>query len=31
MESRKLKLKVTWDETKGKIKKVYADLSDDDL
>jgi uncharacterized protein YjbJ (UPF0337 family) len=31
MESWKLKLKGDWDETKGKIKKAYADLSDDDL
>jgi uncharacterized protein YjbJ (UPF0337 family) len=31
MESWKLKLKGDWNETKGKIKKAYADLSDDDL
>ena len=27
----KLKLKGTWNEVKGKIKKEYADLTDDDL
>lgn len=27
----KLKLKGTWNEVKGKIKKQYADLTDDDL
>lgn len=31
MESWKLKLKGNWNETKGKIKKAYADLTDDDL
>lgn len=31
MESSKLKLKGTWNETKGKIKQAYADLTDDDL
>lgn len=31
MESWKLKLKGDWNETKGKIKKAYADLSDNDL
>lgn len=31
MEAWKLKLKGSWNETKGKIKKAYADLSDDDL
>ncbi|MEO8861274.1 MAG: CsbD family protein [Ginsengibacter sp.] len=31
MQSWKLKLKGDWNETKGKIKKAYADLSDDDL
>lgn len=31
MESWKLKLKGTWNETKGKIKQKYADLTDDDL
>ena len=31
MESWKLKLKGSWNETKGKMKKAYADLSDDDL
>jgi uncharacterized protein YjbJ (UPF0337 family) len=27
----KLELKGKWNEIKGKIKKSYADLSDDDL
>lgn len=27
----KLKLRGTWNEVKGKIKKEYADLTDDDL
>ena len=27
----KLKLKGTWNETKGKLKQQYADLTDDDL
>jgi CsbD-like. len=31
MESWKLKFKGEWNETKGKIKKAYADLTDDDL
>lgn len=31
MESWKLKLKGTWNEVKGKAKKEYADLTDDDL
>ncbi len=31
MEAWKLKLKGSWNETKGKMKKAYADLSDDDL
>jgi uncharacterized protein YjbJ (UPF0337 family) len=31
MEDWKLKLKGNWNETKGKIKKQYADLTDDDL
>ena len=31
MESWKLKLKGNWNEMKGKMKKAYADLSDDDL
>lgn len=31
MESWKLKLKGDWNETKGKIKKAYANLTEDDL
>ena len=31
METWKLKLKGNWNETKGKIKQKYADLTDDDL
>ena len=31
MEAWKLKLKGSYNETKGKIKKAYADLTDDDL
>ena len=31
MESWKLQLKGEWNETKGKIKKAYADLTEDDL
>ena len=31
MESWKLKLKGNWNETKGKIKQAYGDLTDDDL
>ncbi len=27
----KLQIKGAWTETKGKIKKAYADLTDDDL
>jgi len=27
----KLQLKGAWNETKGKIKKAYGDLTDDDL
>lgn len=29
--SSKLKLKGTWNETKGKIKKAYASITEDDL
>jgi uncharacterized protein YjbJ (UPF0337 family) len=31
MESWKLKLKGSWNETKGKIKQAYGDITDDDL
>ena len=31
MEAWKLKLKGSYNETKGKMKKAYADLTDDDL
>ena len=31
MESWKLKLTGNWNDTKGKIKKQYAQLTDDDL
>ena len=31
MDSLQLKLKGTWNEIKGKVKKEYADLTDDDL
>jgi uncharacterized protein YjbJ (UPF0337 family) len=31
MNSNELKLKGNWNEIKGKIKKQYADLTDDDL
>jgi uncharacterized protein YjbJ (UPF0337 family) len=31
MESWKLKLNGTWNDTKGKIKKQYAQLTEDDL
>lgn len=31
MESWKLKLKGDWNQTKGKIKQAYGDLTDDDL
>lgn len=27
----KLEIKGTWNETKGKLKQQYADLTDDDL
>ncbi|RYD52757.1 MAG: CsbD family protein [Sphingobacteriales bacterium] len=27
----KLELKGSWNETKGKMKQAYADLTDDDL
>ncbi len=27
----KLEIKGSWNETKGKMKKAYADLTDDDL
>jgi uncharacterized protein YjbJ (UPF0337 family) len=27
----KLQIKGAWNETKGKIKKAYGDLTDDDL
>jgi len=27
----KLEIKGTWNETKGKMKKAYADLTDDDM
>ena len=27
----KLQLKGSWNETKGKLKQKYADLTDDDL
>ncbi len=27
----KLSMKGTWNETKGKLKQKYADLTDDDL
>jgi uncharacterized protein YjbJ (UPF0337 family) len=27
----KLQIKGSWNETKGKMKKAYADLTDDDL
>ena len=27
----KLEMKGTWNETKGKLKQKYADLTDDDL
>jgi len=27
----KLDMKGTWNETKGKLKQKYADLTDDDL
>ncbi|MCC6287045.1 MAG: CsbD family protein [Chitinophagaceae bacterium] len=31
MESWKLKLKGNWNDVKGKVKKAYANLTDDDL
>ena len=31
MESWKLKLSGNWNDLKGKVKKQYADLTDDDL
>jgi uncharacterized protein YjbJ (UPF0337 family) len=31
METWKLKVQGTWNELKGKAKKEYADLTDDDL
>ena len=31
MESWKLKLQGDWNQTKGKIKQAYGNLSDDDL
>ena len=31
MESWKLKVNGDWNTVKGKIKKAYADLTDDDL
>lgn len=31
MNSNTLKMKGTWNEVKGKIKKQYADITDDDL
>ncbi|MEO5682399.1 MAG: CsbD family protein [Chitinophagaceae bacterium] len=31
MESWKLKLSGAWNDLKGKAKKEYADLTDDDL
>lgn len=31
MESWKLKLNGAWNDIKGKAKKQYADLTDDDL
>ena len=31
MESWKLKLTGDWNQTKGKIKQAYGDLTDDDL
>ncbi|HMG83019.1 MAG TPA: CsbD family protein [Ferruginibacter sp.] len=31
MESWKLQLNGSWNDTKGKIKKQYAQLTDDDL
>jgi uncharacterized protein YjbJ (UPF0337 family) len=31
MDSWNLKLKGNWNETKGKMKQAYGDLTDDDL
>jgi uncharacterized protein YjbJ (UPF0337 family) len=31
METWRLKLKGDWNQTKGKIKQAYGDLTDDDL
>ena len=31
MENWQLKLKRDWNETKGKMKQAYGDLTDDDL
>jgi uncharacterized protein YjbJ (UPF0337 family) len=31
MEDWQLKLQGNWNEVKGKMKKAYADLTDDDL
>ena len=31
MESWKLKMKGDWNQTKGKIKQAYGDLTNDDL
>ncbi|MCW3082762.1 MAG: CsbD family protein [Bacteroidetes bacterium] len=31
MNSTSLKIKGSWNEVKGKIKKQYADLTNDDL
>jgi len=31
MENWQLKLRGNWNETKGKMKQAYADLTDDDL
>lgn len=31
MESWKLKLQGDWNQTKGKIKQAYGNLTDDDL
>lgn len=31
MENWQLKMKGNWNETKGKMKQAYGDLTDDDL
>jgi uncharacterized protein YjbJ (UPF0337 family) len=31
MESWKLKLRGSWNETKGRLKQAYSHLTDDDL